>query len=925
TRHIGAVLVDPRNAKTVLVAALGHVFGPNAERGVYRSDDGGQTWSRTLFVDEQTGAVDLAADPAEPDTIYATTWAMRGWPWQSYFTPQEGPGSAIYRSHDGGRTWARLGGEGWPAGALGRIGIAVARVGAATRIYASVAQQDRGGFYRSDDSGAHWQKVNAADWVTTWYMSRLTVSPGDPDVVYTCGQSIHMSRDGGKTFTIMRGAPGGDDFHYLWINPRAPERMVAASDQGVIVTLNGGETWSDWYNQPTAQVYYLATDDRFPYWIYTGQQDSGTVGITSRSDYGAISFRDWRPVGGDERDYDVPDPEDPNIVYGSGLGGRITRWDARTGEAQTVTPWPVNGYGKRPTNFRYHGTWFAPLAVSKQKPYALYAGAQLLFRSLDRGTTWETISPDLSGGSADAKECAGDLPPERAFECGYGTVFAIAPSRRDNNEIWIGTDAGLVWLTRDGGRNWRRVTPPGVPVWAKVSSIDLAAAPGTAYVAVDNHRQDDFRPHVLRTRDYGATWTELSTGLPPDHFVSVVRADPVRPGLLFAGTELGACVSFDDGEHWQSLQRNLPPAWVHDLLVKDRDLIAATQGRGIWVLDDLAPLRQGDADDRAAARLYRPSPAYRLRVNQNRDTPLPPETPLGRNPPTGAVIDYWLARNAKTPVVLEVRDAAGQLVRRFGSADSPERLGAERYFSEDWVQPAPRLSNAAGAHRFVWDLRLPRPRAVEYQYGIAASRNEGTPIVPAGALVLPGEYRLTLAVDGRRYEAPLTVTADPRVATPAADLAAALQFYGALSVDLERAWRGHAEIAAIGKQLDRAAKSVAMHAALAGPLADFRKRLVPLSTGEGEQALNFAAASETLAAIATDVENADRAPTAPQREVARLMHERVDTATARWEAIKRSDLPALNAALVRARLPKLAVPDAEHLGELEAPGSLDLP
>jgi len=929
TRHIGAVLIDARDANIVLVAALGHVFGPNPERGVFRTDDGGQHWSRTLFVDDDTGAVDLAADPSNPDIVYAATWTMRVYPWLSYFTPSEGPGSAIYRSPDGGRTWARLGGAGWPSGSLGRIGIAVTRAYGSIRLYASVTAKERGGLYRSDDDGGHWQRVNAADWVASWYESRLTVSPVDPDLVYAVGQSIHESRDAGATFSIVRGAPGGDDFHYLWINPLDPQRRVAASDQGTIVTVNGGASWSDWYNQPTGQFYYLAADDRFPYWIYSGQQDSGTVGIASRSSYGAIGLRDWNPVGGDERDYDLPDPEDPGIVYASGLGGRISRWSAATGAVENVTPWPVNSYGKRPTDFRYHYAWFTPLAVSKKKPYALYAGAQVLFRSLDRGTTWQVISPDLSGRAQEPHDCSGDLKPARALECGYGVINTIAPSPRDNAELWIGTDDGRLWLTRDGGGSWRAVTPPGVPAWGQVSSIDPSEkVPGLTYVAIDNHRQDDFRPYVYVTHDDGASWTSLSSDLPAEHFVSVVRQDPVRPGLLFAGTDAGVSVSFDDGAHWQGLKRHLPPVWVHDLLVKDRDLIAATVGRGIWVLDDLSPLRQVTSNITGAARLYAPSPAYRLRPNENKDTPFTPETPLGRNPPTGAVIDYWIAREAQAPVELEVRDAAGALVQRFSSADRDDPLASRRYFSEDWLVRSPRLSGAAGAHRFLWNLRLPRPPAVEYTYSIAASRSEGTELLPQGPLVLPGDYRLTLIVDGARFDVPLLVKPDPRTKVSQDDLAAGLAFSHALASDLERAWRGYAEVSAVLTELAARQAAVGKDPAgtpLAARLVALALALESFTDADGRDPLSFAAASDTLAAIATDVESADRVPTVAQREAARVTAGELAATGRRWAALKESELPAVSRLLQGRKLPPLAVPDAAHLEAAPPPASHDLP
>ncbi|MBL6749845.1 MAG: hypothetical protein ISP90_04950, partial [Nevskia sp.] len=642
-RHIGAIVVDAQDPDTVTVAAPGHLFGPDRNRGIYRSQDGGKTWAQVLYIDEQTGVVDLAADPAHPQTLFAAAWHARNWPWLSYFEPIAGDSSGLYKSQDGGRTWARLNGAGWPGGALGRIGLAVADTAQGTRVYAAVDSESAGGIWRSDDGGASWQRVNAdADTFGNWYFARLTVAPDNPDTVYATGQSIRRSTDGGKTFTEIKGAPGGDDYHSLWINPRHPERWVAASDQGTTVSLDGGASWSDWYNQPTGQFYHLAADQRFPYWIYSGQQDSGTVALASRSDYGALGARDWHPVGGDERDYDIPDPADPQIVYGSGLGGHVSRWDARSGQSSNISPWPVGSYGKRPDTVKYRYTWITPLVATHKPPYSILLGSQVLFQSADRGTHWRTISPDLTGKQEDsargARNCAGSVAVADARACGYGVIYTIAPSPLANDEIWVGTDDGLVQLTRDGGRHWLEVTPPGLPAWARIDSIDPSAlAPGTAYAVADNHRQDDFSPHAWRTRDWGKTWQRIDQGLPPDQFLAVLRADPLRPGLLYAGSDRGVYVSLDDGAHWQPLQLNLPAAWVRDLLVHGNDLIAATQGRAIWVLDDVSPLRQlAAAGDDGATRLFAPAPAWRIRADNNRDTPPPPETPLGRNPPAGA-------------------------------------------------------------------------------------------------------------------------------------------------------------------------------------------------------------------------------------------------------------------------------------------------
>jgi photosystem II stability/assembly factor-like uncharacterized protein len=932
TKHIGQILIDPHDANTVLVAALGHMFGPNPDRGVYRTTDGGATWKNVLFVDEQTGAVDLAADPADPKIVFASTWTARNWPWLSYFTPIEGAGSAIWKSTDGGVTWKKLQGDKWPKGKLGRIGIAAAHLpNGATRLYADIDSDDHGGLYRSDDGGDHWQFVNKASAVSTWYMSRLTVEPNQPDVVYTVGQSVHKSTDAGKTLTIIKGAPGGDDYHYLWINPKHPDHLVVASDQGTVVSVDGAKHWSDWYNQPTGQFYFLATDDRFPYWIYSGQQDSGTVGIASRSDYGAISFRDWHPVGGDERDYDLPDPDDANTVFASGLGGRISKWNATTGNVQNVAPWPVSSYGKRSSDVKYRSTWFSPIAFSKQSPHALYAGAQVLFRTTDKGQHWDAISPDLTGARKDAKHCDGDVPVANATACGYGVIYAIAPSPRTNDEIWIGTDNGLVQTTSDGGKNWRNVTPPHLPTYAKIASVDVSAVePGVVYVAVDNHRNDDFRAMAYRTRDNGKTWTAVTNGLPDGHFVNVVRADPVKKGLLYAGTDSGAYVSFDDGDDWQPLQRNLPVAWVNDLLIHGDDLIAATQGRAIWVLDDVTPLRQIDARVASAdAHLFAPATAIHLRGSQNKDTPPPADTPLGQNPPTGAIIDYALGKRAKQ-VVIEIRekplgaDGKPQVVRRFASDEKPEDLHAERYFADAWSKPAAPPSTDAGAHRFVWNLRWPRPKAIEYSYSIAAVWGRDTPLAPEGMLALPGEYDVALIVDGVEQKQLLTIAPDPRVHATREDYEAAASFYRDVEAASAIAWQTYAEIDAVHEQVE-AVRKQGGSGDTKSALDRFEKVIDPLRSARAFDALNVGTIAGDFSSLATDVEGADAKPTEPQRQSFADARERMTRANERWQAIRVSELVALNRALAVAHTTEIHVPHPDELQAGEPSESKDLP
>lgn len=918
TKHIGRVWVDPRSADTVLVAALGHAFGANPERGVFRTIDGGKTWQRTLFVSENTGAVDLAADPQNPDIVFASVWQMRQQPWLSYFTPDIGEESGIWKSSDGGQHWQRLVGGGWPAHALGRIGLTAAHLpNGDTRLYAIVDAESDGGLWRSDDGGTTWTLANADSELVNGYFSRVTVDPRDADVVWTGGRGIHRCAERGSKCDIVKGAPGGDDYHFVWINPQDPQRMVTAADQGVVVSVNGGASWSSWYNQPTGQFYHVAADNRSPYWIYSGQQDSGTVGIASRSDYGAITFRDWHPVGADERDYDIPDPVDPDIVYGSGLGGRLSRWDARTGEVANIAPWPIASYGKRPTDYRVHYTWITPIAVSQQAPYPLYLGAQWLYRSTDRGMHWEVISPDMSAKSKAGKDCEGDLDRSRARECGYGVIFSIGVSPRDNDEIWLGTDDGAVKLTRDAGKSWNDVTPKMLPAWAKVATVDVSALqPGTAYVAVDNHRQDDFAPHAFVTRDYGASWSDIATGLPSGHFVSVLRADTRQKGLLFAGTDAGVHVSFDDGAHWQPLQQGLPTAWVRDLLVHGDDLIAATQGRAIWVLDNVSPLREMNQKLKNG-HLFAPVAAVRLRGSQNKDTPLPPEEPVGENPPNGAVFDYWLAQTAKGPVTLEVHDAQNQLVRRFRSDDKPEAIEIEdRYFAEGWVKARAPLSSAAGLHRFVWNLRYPRPQAAQYGYSIAAIWGEDTPVVPEGPLVLPGEYRVTLALDGKVTSTKtLTVTADPRRTLDADAAGAALAFSRELQVALQRDYAAQLEVRWLSKQ--SAALRKAAGDKLVEPVRNALDALdagiKPLLKGAGDTSPNLGAIGDIIGSIEVDVEGSDAAPISAQRNALQVSLLRLDAAEKVWAGLRANELPALNSALRASGGKAISIPSLEQM------------
>jgi photosystem II stability/assembly factor-like uncharacterized protein len=877
THHIGRLLVDPHDPDRVLVAAMGHVFGPNAERGVFLTNDGGGHWQQVLHVDDATGAVDLAWDPANPTVVFAAAWQMRMHPWMDYFMPQSGPGSGIYKSTDGGVHWDRLT-TGLPAADIGRIGLAVAPGSRGDVVYASIALEgsalttaaaahDASGLYRTDDGGAHWHLVNGDPVLASSYFGRLAVDPHDADIVYVTGQSIRRSADGGKTFGFFKGAPGGDDYHFLWIDPSDRSHMIEGADQGAAVTVNGGQSWSSWYNQPTGQLYHLAVDDRFPYRVYSGQQDNGTVELWSRGPYGVIDERDGHPVGGDERDYDVPKPGAPDTVFGTGLGGTMTRFDEVTRQSAQVSPWPVSTYGAYPPDVKYRYTWITPMAISPRPPHTMYMGAQVLFSSTDNGDHWRTVSPDLSAKGMGAAHCHAPSFAE-ARACGFGVIFSIAPSPRDRQLIWVGTDDGLIQRTADGGAHWTDVTPPSVPAWARIDNIDASPFDAnTAYAAVDMHRMDRDAPLILRTTDGGKHWQTVTRGIPEDEFVMSVRADPVKRGLLYAGTSRSVYVSFDDGENWQPLSLNLPTTWYRDLLVHDGDLITATQGRGIWILDDVEPLREAAAASASAAQLYTPLVATRLRANENRDTPWPPSTPVAQNPPTGAVIDYWLGADASGPVTISVRDAGGHRIRSFSSADPVETAPASQYFEDGWLGRAPHVETAEGMHRFVWDLRYPRPDALSYDYSIAGVWHEGTPIDPRGPLALPGRYTVSLMANGKSYTQPLTVRMDPRVHVSTLALRAQLALAFAVDSALTRATMAHRVVA--GYVQSRNGSPSTADADSARAIAD-----------------GLAAVNGVLGSLATQVVAADAAPTQGERGVLAEYSRQLDALAARWKKLE---------------------------------------
>ena len=755
-QQIPQIAVHPSDPNRLWVAVLGHPYGANEERGVFRSRDGGKTFERVLYVDADTGAADLVIDPKNPDVLYAATWEARQGPWEN--ADFRGPGSGVFKSTDAGTSWRPIN-KGLPtfeSDHLGRIGLAVAPSDP-KRLFATVEATQKAGLYRSDDGGESWLLVNADPRVTMRAsdFAEVKVHPSNPDIVFTGSIVAWKSTDGGKTFTAFRGAPGGDDYHRIWINPRNPDIMMMASDQGTIVTLNGGATWSSWYNQPTAQFYHVSTDYNFPYRVCGGQQESGSACVASRGDHGRITFRDWRPVGVEEYGYVAPDPSQPDIYY----GGKVTRYDWRTGQTQNVAPMPV-----RRGDYRVIRTM--PLLFSPVDRRTLYFGSNVLWKTIDGGQSWTPISPDLSRETWQTPANVGkytgtpDAQPSRR-----GVIYTIAPSPLDINTIWAGTDDGLIHLTRDAGKTWSDVTPPQLTPWAKVSLMDASHFDARiVYAAVNTFRLDDLRPHIYRTRDAGKTWTRITAGIPDGGIVNVVREDPQRRGLLFAGTEQAVYVSFNDGDEWQSLRLNMPATSVRDLVVKDDDLVVGTHGRSFWILDDITPLRQvGPRVAAAPVHLYRPQDAWRVRWNMNTDTPLPPDEPAGENPPDGAVINYWLKAPAAS-VLVEIVDAAGRVARRYTSEEKVEPSRDEGNTPRYWIRALKPPGKTAGMHRFVWDMHYTAPRAAQL-FPIAATPGN-TPRGPAGAWAPAGGYTVRLTAAGQTLTAPLRVRMDPRVKTP---------------------------------------------------------------------------------------------------------------------------------------------------------------
>ncbi len=759
-QQIGRVIVHPTNSNIVFAAVLGHPYGANEMRGVYRTKDGGTTWEKVLFVNQNTGAIQVEFDPTNPEIVFADLWEHREGPWEN--ASFSGANSGFYKSIDGGNTWNKIT-TGLPTAqqGLGRIGFGIS-LSNPKRLFATVDAREQAGVYKSDDGGESWRRVSTD---TRIYgrgsdFAEIRVHPKNPDVVFVANTASYRSMDGGITWTSFKGAPGGDDYHRIWINPLQPDIMIFAADQGATVTVNGGKTWSSWHNQPTAQLYHISTDNQFPYWIYGGQQESGAIMIKSRGEGGQISFRDWTGSGADEYAYVVADPKNPDFVY----GGRVTKFNKRTGQTQNVAPEAL-----RSGQYRMLRT--LPILFHPADANQLLFGTNVLWKSTTGGDQWEIISPDLTRKQPEVPPSIGDFRTESLKTMKQrGVIYSISGSPLDKNIIWTGTDDGLVHKTIDGGKNWKEVTPAALTSWDKISQIDASHFDAnTAFFSVNALRKDDLKPHVFRTKDGGATWKEIVNGI-TNGSINVVREDPKQPGLLFAGTEREVFFSIDEGENWQALKQNMPATSIRDLVIQDDDLVIGTHGRSIWIMDNISPLRNmAKAFQQKAGYLFPPARATRVRYNMFSDTPLPPEEPAGQNPADGAAIDYYLSTKV-AEVKLEIVDSKGDLVSSYSSKDKSETIDTTSIpHPTYWIRPNQFVSTQAGHHRFVWNLKYAEPRGADRQFAIAAVFHN-TPSGPVGPYVHPGKYKVKLLVDGAVQEQEIEVRLDPRVSISEADL-----------------------------------------------------------------------------------------------------------------------------------------------------------
>lgn len=912
TRHIAKIIIDPRNPEIIYVAALGSVYGPSEDRGVFRSNDGGKNWQKVLFHDASTGAIDLAMDPHNRHVLFAALWQVQRNPWS--FT-SGGPGSGIYRSIDGGDHWTEITGHGLPVGVLGRIGVSVGAQ--SNRVYAIVEAKD-GGLYRSDDGGTNWNRVNGS-WDLRgrpWYYSHIFADPNDVDEVYVFSFGAYRSVDGGKTFTALYTPHG--DYHALWIDPRDSQRLIVGNDGGATISTDDGASWTSEDNQPTGQFYRVAADNRFNYYLYGSQQDRGTVAITTRSDDALIGQKDWFSVGGGESGFVLPSPLNPDIVYAGSLYSAFTRFDRSAAQSRDISPWPLNELNLPAKDARYRFGWTAPMLISPHDPHTLYIGAQVLFKTRDEGKTWDVISPDLTRNDKSKQNSAGGpITQDNTTVEYFDMISTVAESPLQSGLIWVGTDDGRIQLTRDGGKSWENVTPKGMPEWGLVNMIEPSRfSLGTAYAVVDNHQLDDFRPHIYRTTDFGRTWTSITEGLPSDSYVHSVREDPARRGLLYAGTETGVFVSFDDGAQWQSLQLNLPTVPVYDLTVHENDLAVATHGRGFWVLDDLTPLRQAtEALASSDFYLYRPEPAYRVRGNNFYATSSSgaPSSPLaGQNPPAGAILDYYLPAQLQKSANFEIIDDKGRIVREFdlrpevaSASEKQVLINAGAVTLADGEEYRVEPTAHAGLNRFVWDLL--------YQGFDSSPKGVRVP----EPLVVPGNYTVQLTVNGKTQKQQLVVREDPRVQVSLADLQAQFNLQSKIADRLKEAAIAVAEmkqvrgeLLALGKRIDALGSPQKLKQVLdnvQSKTEDAERSITGWKTAGEGYALNYPPAlDDQMNWLFMFAGAGDGAPGESflklydqlSRELAADLH--------RWQEIKAADLAQLNELIRENKIPAIA-------------------
>jgi len=901
SHQIGALIIDPRNENVVLVAALGHAFGPNQERGIFRTADGGITWTKVLSKDENTGGIDVVFDPHNPNIVFASLWQARRQPW---FFSSGGQGSGLYRSEDNGVTWKHLEGNGLPGGILGKIGIAISGADS-NRVYAIIEAKE-GGLYRSDDAGQHWTRVNDDGRFRqrAWYFSKVYADPKSADTVYLLNTGLFRSVDGGKTFNLLPARHG--DHHGLWIDAQNSNRIANANDGGASISLDGGKTWTTQNNQPTAQFYHVAVDNAFPYHIYGAQQDNSSVGIASRTDWGAIGPADWFVAGGGESGFVVSDPRDWHIIYSNDEGNAWVRYDKSKEEVQDISPVPLDNAGHGAVDVAHRFQWVSPLMLSPHNPDVLYTAAECVFKSTDHGQSWTQISGDLTRNDKSKQQpSGGPLTNDITSIEYYDTIFALAESPIKKGTIWTGTDDGLVQVTADDGQHWSNVTPK-MPDWSTVDLIDPSPHDAnTAYVAIDRHKLDDFKPYIFKTTDLGKTWTAITNGIPDGAYVHAVREDPEKRGLLYAGTELGVFVSLDDGAHWQPLQLNLPVSPIHDLVVKDDDLVVATHGRSFWVLDDITPLRQLSTQSaKADVILYQPQTALRLHYPDEFDK----RQPVGDNPPPGAIINYYFKTAPKEEVSLEILDSSGKVVRHLSSKEKKE--GEQPPEWPDRVERAKTIPANEGMNRFAWDLRYDDPIQIPgaFYFGVG----------PRGPLALPGDYQVKLTVGGKSQTAPLHLAIDPR--TKGAEAALQKQLTLAMQVNdcMSRLHQAVNEIRDLRSQIQtlhkrfgddsRLKSSLAAADDLDHKMSEIEQKLIQVNMKGSEGNLAFPnMLNERFETFSHIIEAGDTEPTKPQLDVFQTLSAQLEEQLTKWTQLKTDEVPKVSELIKQANLPALLI------------------